>query len=90
MGSRRLLKKHLHDQALERMQQRATPEAMRLRRSLVEHPFAALKYHIFGHQRFLLRGLRGAQTEISLGVMAYNLKRMINAVGGPWLTAKLA
>ena len=87
VGSRRLLKKHLHDQALERMQQRATPEAMRLRRSLVEHPFAALKYHIFGHPRFLLRG---AQTEISLGVMAYNLKRMINAVGGPWLTAKLA
>lgn len=90
VGSRRLLKKHLHDQALERMQQRATPEAMRLRRSLVEHPFAALKYHIFGHPRFLLRGLRGAQTEITLGVMAYNLKRMINAVGGPWLTAKLA
>ncbi len=90
VGSRRLLKKHLHDQALERMQQRATPEAMRLRRSLVEHPFAALKYHIFGHPRFLLRGLRGAQTEISLGVMAYNLKRMINAMGGPWLTAKLA
>lgn len=90
VGSRRLLKKHLHDQALERMQQRATPEAMRLRRSLVEHPFAALKYHIFGHPRFLLRGLRGAQTEISLGVMAYNLKRMINVVGGPWLTAKLA
>lgn len=90
VGSRRLLKKHLHDQALERMQQRATPEAMRLRRSLAEHPFAALKYHIFGHPRFLLRGLRGAQTEISFGVMAYNLKRMINAVGGPWLIAKLA
>lgn len=90
VGSRRLLKKHLHDQALDRMQHRATPEAMRLRRSLVEHPFAALKYHIFGHPRFLLRGLRGAQTEISLGVMVYNLKRMINAVGVPWLLAKLA
>lgn len=90
VGSRRLLKKHLHDEALERMRRRATVEAMRLRRSLVEHPFAALKYHIFGHPRFLLRGLSGAQTEISLGVMAYNLKRMINAVGGSWLTAKLA
>src|SRR2546421_608328 len=90
VGSRRLLKRHLHNEALERMQQRATPEAMRLRRSVVEHPFAALKYHIFGHPRFLLRGLRGAQTEITLGVMAYNLKRMINAVGGPWITAKLA
>jgi len=90
VGARRLLKKHQHDQALERMQQRATAEAMRLRRSLVEHPFAALKYHIFGHPRFLLRGLGGARTEISLGVIAYNLKRMINAVGGSWLMAKLA
>jgi len=35
----------------------------RLRRSTVEHPFANLKYRIFGHPRFLLRGLRGAQTE---------------------------
>src|SRR5436309_4549400 len=86
----RFLHRHLHDGALQRMQQRATPEAMRLRRSTVEHPFATLKYHIFGHPRFLLRGLQGAQTEISLGVMAYNLKRMINAVGGPRITAKLA
>jgi transposase len=90
VSSRRLLKKHLHDEALDRMQQRATPEAMRLRRSLVEHPFAALKYHIFGHPRFLLRGLKGAQTEISLGVMAYNLKRMISALGGAQLRAAFA
>lgn len=90
VGSRRLLKKHLHDRALQGMQQRATPEAMRLRRCLAEHPFAALKYHIFGHPRFLLRGLSGAQTEIGLGVMAYNLKRMMNIVGGSLLTAKLA
>ena len=90
MGKRRLLKKHLQDGALERMQQRATAEVMRLRRSIAEHPFAALKYQIFGHPRFLLRGIKGAQTEISLGVMAYNLKRMINVVGGYLLTAKLA
>lgn len=90
VGSRRLLKKHLQDAALERMQQRATPEAMRLRRALAEHPFAALKYHIFGFPRFLLRGLKGAQTEIGLGVMAYNLKRMINVLGGRLLTAQLA
>ena len=64
------------------MQQRATPEAMRLRRATAEHPFANLKYHIFGHPRFLLRGLRGAQTEISLAVAVYNLKRMLNILGG--------
>jgi transposase len=90
VGKRRLLKKHLQDGVLDRMQQRATAEAMRLRRSIAEHPFAALKYQIFGHPRFLLRGVKGAQTEIGLGVMAYNLKRMINVLGGSLLAAKLA
>jgi transposase len=89
MGSRRLVSRHLHEEALQRMQQRATPEVMRLRRSTVEHPFANLKYCIFGHPRFLLRGLRGAQTEISLAVVAYNLKRMRNILGGRKLTAVL-
>jgi hypothetical protein len=71
------------------MQQRATPEAMRLRRSIVEHPFATLKYRIFGHPRFLLRGMAGAQIEISLATMAYNMKRMMNVLGGRNLAAAL-
>jgi transposase len=81
----RFVNRHLYDGALERMQQRATPTAMRLRRSTVEHPFGTLKYRIFGHPRFLLRGLGGAQTEISLGTMAYNLKRMIKVLGASHL-----
>jgi len=88
-SSQRLVSRHLHEEALQRMQQRATPEAMRLRRSTVEHPFANLKYRIFGHPRFLLRGLRGAQTEISLAVAAYNLKRMRNILGGQQLASAL-
>jgi transposase len=63
---------------------------MRLRRSTVEHPFATLKYRIFGHPRFLLRGVGGAQTEISLATMVYNLKRMMNVLGGRKLVAELA
>jgi hypothetical protein len=31
----------------------------------------------------------GAQTEMGLGIMAYNLKRMINVLGGAKLTAAL-
>jgi transposase len=89
MGSRRWLTRHLHDHALQRMQQRTTPQVMQLRRSTVEHPFANLKYRIFGHPRFLLRGLRGAQTEVSLAVAAYNLKRMRNILGGQRLTSML-
>src|SRR6267378_3324135 len=53
------------------------------------HPFANLKYRIFGHPRFLLRGLRGAQTEMSLAVTAYNLKRMLTILGGRKLHAAL-
>jgi len=90
VGAQRTVKRHLHEAALERMQQRATPETMRLRRSIVEHPFATLKYHIFGHPRFLLRGLKGARAEIGLGVMVYNLKRMINILGGCRLCERLA
>jgi transposase len=89
-GKQRLLTRHLHEGALERMQQRATPNAMRLRRCTVERPFAALKYVIFGHPRFLLRGLRGAQTEISFATLAYNLKTMINVLGAAKLKAALA
>ncbi|MDQ1453089.1 MAG: hypothetical protein QOK38_2955 [Acidobacteriaceae bacterium] len=88
--SRRFVQRHLHDGALQRMQQRTTPEAMRLRRSTVEHPFATLKYRIFGHPRFLLRGRGGAQTEISLAIIAYNLKRMMKVLGGTRLRAALA
>jgi transposase len=85
----RFLHRHLHDGALNRMHARATPEIMRLRRSTVEHPFAALKYRIFGHPRLLLRGTRGAQIEIGIAVMAYNLKRIFNLLGGSKLTRQL-
>jgi len=89
VSSRRIITRHLHEEALQRMQQRATPEARQLRRAPVEHPFAHLKYRIFGHPRFLRRGLRGAQTEISLAVAAYNLKRMLNMLGGRQLRVAL-
>lgn len=79
----------MDDDALNRMHQRATPELMRLRRSTVEHPFGTLKYRIFGHPRLLLRGLSGARTEIGIGTMVYNLKRMVNLLGASRLIQAL-
>ena len=79
---RRVVHRHVNEGALERMQQRATPAAMALRRCTVEYPFAILKYRIFGHPRFLVRGLEGARCEIALAVMVYNLKRMVKLLGG--------
>ncbi len=80
--SRRWLTRHLYEGALQRMNARATAEIMRLRRCTVERPFSVLKHLIFGNARFLLRGLAGAQVEISLATMAYNLKTMMNVLGG--------
>jgi transposase len=85
-SSSRRVSRHIFEEALTRMNERATAAAMRLRRSIVEHPFATIKYRIFGHPRLLLRGQAGARTELGLAVMAYNLKRMANVLG----TANLA
>lgn len=90
LAPRRFITRHFDDDVLQRMHQRATPDAMRIRRCTVEHPFGTLKYRIFGHPRFLMRGLRGAQAEFSIAVMAYNLKRMINILGHEALTRRLA
>ncbi len=87
-SEKRTLCRHLYEEALDRMQTRVTPALMRLRRSTVEHPFS-IKYRIFGHPRLLLRGRNGARTEISLAVMAYNLKRMLKVLGAIKLTQEL-
>jgi transposase len=86
---RRGLARHLYEDALNRMEKRVTPEAMRLRRSTVEHPFATIKYRIFGHPRMLMRGLIGARAEIGIATMAYNLKRITNVLGAVKLTKAL-
>ena len=88
-AARRTVTRHGYEAALARTRQRATGEVMRLRRCLVERVFAALKFGIFGHPRFLLRGQSGAQTEISLATMGYNLKRMIAVLGGGGVRAAL-
>ena len=62
---------------------------MRWRASIVEHPFGTLKYQIFEKPRFLMRGKEGAGTEMALGVLAYNLKRVMNIMGNQKLREQL-
>ena len=50
-------------------------------------PYATM---LTGIRGFLLRGCGGAQTEISLATLAYNLKRMLAVLGGASLRAILA
>jgi hypothetical protein len=67
---------------LDRMQARLNqrPEAARQRRQTVEHPFATLKAWM-GATHFLTKTLPRVRTEMSLHVLAYNLKRMIRILG---------
>lgn len=62
-------------QRLDRM-----PEAMTLRRSTIEHVFGTLK-HWMGSAHFLTRPLVHVSTEMSLQVLAYNLKRVMSILG---------
>ena len=71
-----------HEQVLEDMQHRLdrTPEAGRLRRQTVKHTFGTLKAWM-GSTHFLTKTLPRVRTEMSLQVLAYNLKRALKIFG---------
>ena len=71
-----------HEDILEAMQTRLdkAPDSMRLRRQTVEHPFGTLKAWM-GATHFLTKRLKNVSTEMSLHVLAYNMKRVINILG---------
>jgi hypothetical protein len=56
------------------------PHKMRIRCQTVEHPFGTLKYWM-GATHFQMTTLRQVKTEMSLHVLAYNLKRVMNILG---------
>jgi hypothetical protein len=63
------------------------PDAMAIRRQTVEHPFGTLKAWM-GSAHFLTRTLDKVRTEMSLHVLADNMKRVITIIGvGPLLEA---
>ena len=60
---------------------------MRVRRQTAEHPFGTLKAWM-GSTHFLTRTLKRVGTEMSLHVLAYNMKRVIAILGaGPLVQA---
>ena len=78
-----------HEAVLDRMQARLDhmPGAMGVRRQTVEHPFGTLKSWM-GSTHFLTRTIEKVRTEMSLHVLAYNMKRMIQIFGvGPLMAA---
>jgi hypothetical protein len=78
----RMIRRWEHETVLEEMQVRLanTPQMMSIRKQTVEHPFGTLKQWM-GATHFLTRRLAGVSTEMSLNVLAYNLKRVMKILG---------
>jgi transposase len=81
-GDYRRITRWEHEAVLETMQERLDrqPDIMRVRRQTAEHPFGTLKLWM-GASHFLARTLKHVRTEMSLHVLAYNLKRVMRILG---------
>jgi transposase len=81
-GKERRIKRWEHEAVIDAMQARLDqkPDAMRIRRATVEHTFGTLKAWM-GATHFRTRTLEKVRTEMSLHVLAYNLKRVIAMLG---------
>jgi len=64
------------------------PDAMRIRRLSVEHPYATIKSWM-GATHFLTKGLECVKTEMSLHVLAYNFRRLMAILGRSGLVAAI-
>jgi transposase len=81
-GNERRVRRWEHEAVLEKMQRRLDhkPDAMKVRRRTIEHVFGTLK-HWMGSTHFLMKTLANVRTEVSLHVLAYNLKRVMSILG---------
>jgi transposase len=90
-AARRRIKRLVDEEVVERMVQRArdNPDKMRARKGMSEHPFGTLKRWM-DQGYFLMRGKFKVGTEISMSVMAFNMKRAFKIVGVKDMIAALA
>jgi transposase len=90
-GKERRVTRWEHETVLEAMQERldANPDAMRIRRQTVEHPFGTLKARM-GSTHFLTKTKPRVATEMALHVLAYNLTRVLNIKGSKAILKAIA
>lgn len=71
-----------HQGQIDKMDQLmvSKPDSMLIRKQTVEHPFGTIKSWM-GATHFLTKRLPNVSTEMSLHVLAYNLKRMMSILG---------
>jgi len=89
-GRERRINRWEHEAVLDAMERRLdnVPEMMKIRRCTVEHPFSTIKSWM-GATHFQMRTLERVSAEMSLHVLAYNMKRMINIMGTTALIAAM-
>jgi hypothetical protein len=87
----RVISRWEHEHVTEAAQKRLdeNPQAMRVRRETVEHPFGTLKMRM-GATHFLMKRLPKVATEMALHVLAYNLTRVMNIMGVKPLIAAMS
>jgi hypothetical protein len=78
----RVITRPINQAALDRAARRVKehPDIMKQRKCLAEHPFGTLK-RAWGYGYFLMRGLDKVRAEVSLAVLSYNMKRVMNIMG---------
>jgi len=81
-GKYRRIGRWEHEAVVEAVEARLEkePERMRVRRETAEHPFGTLKCWM-GYTHFQTKTLKRVSTEMSLHVLAYNIKRVVNIMG---------
>ena len=81
-GQYRRISRWEHEAVLDAVEARTNqePERMTARRNTVEHPFGTIKLWM-GYTHFQMRTIERVSAEMSLHVLAYNLKRVMNILG---------
>jgi hypothetical protein len=81
-GKYRRISRGENDDLLERVEERLELEndMMKIRKSTVEHPFGTIKDWM-GATHFKTKTLKNVSAEMSLHILAYNLKRVMKIIG---------
>lgn len=89
-GKNRRISRWEHEETLDRLETRleASPHMMKVRRSTVEHPFGTIKSWM-GSTHFQMKTINKVSAEMSLHVLAYNMKRVMKIVGSKGLVSAM-
>jgi transposase len=79
-----------HEHIIEEMKKKMleNPQYMQARRNMAEHPFGTIK-RAFGFTHFLCRGLEMVNAEMSLTILAYNMRRVLSILSMKEIMAAL-